>query len=245
MAKEGVRHDTQDVGRSRLIRIAAVAGLLVPVTSTIGWAVGGLVQREGFSSADHDISDLGALTASSPWIYNQIGANLTGLLLIVFAVGLWRALSPDIVGRIGAGAVFVVGLGVFLDGFFRLDCQGIDLTCVNDSWHSDAHKIEGRFTVTATLLSPLILAFAFRRIAHWRDTWIPSLLALPASVLMGVVFSGLGSGASTRATTLTWTLWIAFVAFQLLRKSEQKPAADLPGARPAPAEGTSSSGPSP
>lgn len=206
---------------SRLLHLAAICGLAVPVTSTIGWALGGLAQPDAFSSTDDDISDLGALTASSAWIYNQIGANLTGLLLMLFATGLWRALSPDIVGRIGAGAVFVVGLGVFLDGFFRLDCQGIDLNCANDSWHSDAHKMEGRFTVTATLLSPLILAFAFRRIPEWRKTWIPSLLALPASILMGVIFSVVGNGASTRATTLTWTLWVAFVAFQLLRKSER------------------------
>jgi hypothetical protein len=206
---------------STFLRLAAVAGLLTPLTSTVGWAVGGLVQRDAFSSADDDISDLGALTASSAWIYNQIGANLTGLLIIVFAAGLWRALSPDVVGRIGVGALLVVGIGVCLDGFFRLDCQGIDSNCVNDSWHSDAHKIEGRFTVAATLLAPIILAFAFRRISQWRDTWIPSLAAIPASILMGVLFSVLGEGAATRATTLTWTLWVAFVAFQLLRKSER------------------------
>jgi hypothetical protein len=206
---------------STFLRLAAVAGLLTPLTSTVGWAVGGLVQRDAFSSADDDISDLGALTGSSAWIYNQIGANLTGLLIIVFAAGLWRALSPDVVGRIGVGALLVVGIGVCLDGFFRLDCQGIDSNCVNDSWHSDAHKIEGRFTVAATLLAPIILAFAFRRISQWRDTWIPSLAAIPASILMGVLFSVLGEGAATRATTLTWTLWVAFVAFQLLRKSER------------------------
>lgn len=206
---------------STFLRLAAVAGLLTPLTSTVGWAVGGLVQRDAFSSADDDISDLGALTGSSAWIYNQIGANLTGFLIIVFAAGLWRALSPDVVGRIGVGALLVVGIGVCLDGFFRLDCQGIDSNCVNDSWHSDAHKIEGRFTVAATLLAPIILAFAFRRISQWRDTWIPSLAAIPASILMGVLFSVLGEGAATRATTLTWTLWVAFVAFQLLRKSER------------------------
>ena len=206
---------------SRFLRVAAICGLAVPLTNTIGWAVGGLVQPEAYSSTDDDISDLGAMTASSPWLFNQIGANLTGLLIVVLELGLWRALSPDTLGRLGAGALLIVGVGVALDGFFRLDCQGIDTNCQNDSWHSDAHKMEGRFTTAFTLLAPIILAFAFRRIAGWRDTWLPTLAAIPASIVVGILFSGLGDGAATRATTLTWTLWAAFVGFRLLQKTSR------------------------
>jgi hypothetical protein len=206
---------------SRFLRVAAICGLTVPLTNTIGWAVGGLVQPEAYSSTDDDISDLGAMTASSPWLYNQIGANLTGLLIVVLALGIWRALSPDTLGRVGAGTLLLVGVGVALDGLFRLDCQGIDTTCQNDSWHSDAHKMETRFTTAFTLLAPIILAFAFRRIAEWRDTWLPTLAAIPASIVIGILFSGLGVGAATRATTLTWTLWAAFVGFRLLQKTSR------------------------
>ena len=159
------------------------------------------------------------MTASDAWLFNQIGSNLTGLLLIVFALGLWRALSPDVLGRLGAGTLLLVGIGVFLDGVFRLDCQGIDTNCQNDSWHADAHKMETRFTTAVTLLAPIILAFAFRRIAGWRDTWIPTLAAVPASIVVGILFSGLGVGAATRATSLTWMLWAEFVAFRLLQKT--------------------------
>ena len=41
--------------------------------------------------ANDDISDLGAITAASPWIYNQVGANLTGILVVLLGLGLWRA----------------------------------------------------------------------------------------------------------------------------------------------------------
>jgi uncharacterized protein DUF998 len=202
------------------LRAAGACALAAFFTSAIGWIAGDLAQPAAFSPANDDISDLGAQTASSPWIYNQVGANLTGILVMAAALGLWRALSPDVLGRIGAGALFVAGLGAFLDGLFRLDCQGIDAGCANDSWHSDAHRWESRFTAAATLLAPLILAFAFRRLPEWRRAWIPSLAALPAIIVANVIFSAVGNGAAVRAGTMTWFAWLGYVGVLLIRKAE-------------------------
>ena len=199
------------------LRAAGVCGLLALVTISVGWIGGALAQPDAYSSADDDLSDLGALTANKAWIYNQIGDNLTGILIILFGLGLWRAVRPSVLGQIGAGAVMLTGLGAFLDGIFRLDCRGIDQGCTNDSWHSSAHKMNNRVTVAATLAAPFILAVAFRRIPEWRDAWLPTLAAVPASIVCGVLFSFLGDGAAVRATTLTWFVWLAFLAAHLIR----------------------------
>jgi hypothetical membrane protein len=199
------------------LRAAGVCGLLAPITVSVGWAGGALAQPDAYSSADDDLSDLGATTANEAWIYNQVADNLTGILVILFGLGLWRALSPDVLGRIGAGAVILTGLGAFLDGIFRLDCRGIDPGCTNDSWHASAHKMNNRFTVAATIAAPLILAFAFRRIPEWRSAWLPTLAAVPAAIVCGVLFSTLGDGAAVRATTLTWFAWLVFLAVRLMR----------------------------
>ena len=198
-------------------RAAGVCGLLAPVTLSVGWIAGALAQPEAYSSADDDTSDLGAVTANHAWIYNQVGDNLTGILVFLLGLGLWQALRPSVLGRVGAGAVMLTGLTAFLDGIFRLDCRGIDAGCSNDSWHSSAHKMNNRFTVAATIAAPFILAFAFRRIREWRSAWLPTLAAVPASVVCGVLFSFLGDGAAVRATTITWFLWLAFIAVRLMR----------------------------
>jgi hypothetical protein len=199
------------------LRAAGVCGLLAFVTLSVGWVAGALAQPDAYSSADDDTSDLGAMTANAAWVYNQIGDNLTGILLVLFGLGLWRALSPQVLGRLGAGAVVLTGVGVFFDGVFRLDCRGIDRGCTNDSWHASAHKMETRITVAAIVLAPLILAFAFRRAARWHDAWLPTLAAIPASIVIGAVFSALGDGAAVRATTATWFAWVAFVSVRLIR----------------------------
>ena len=68
-------------------RLAAILGLAAPVTFVAGIVLGDLAQPDAFSPANDDISDLGALTASSPWLYNQVAANLTGLLVVGLAHG--------------------------------------------------------------------------------------------------------------------------------------------------------------
>ena len=140
--------------------------------------------------------------------------------MVALALGVWRALSPDILGRMGAGALAVGGVGAFLDGIFRLDCRGIDAMCANDSWHSHAHKIESGVTGAATLIAPVILAFAFRRIPAWRNLWLPSLATIPAVLVGSIVFSLIGDGAATRAATVIVFVWMAFISVRLLQKSD-------------------------
>src|SRR6266545_1906856 len=204
------------------LRAAAICGLLTLVTVSVAYIGGALAQPDAYSSADDATSDLGALTANKAWIFNQIGANLTGILIILLGLGLWRALSPDVLGRIGAGAVMLTGLGNFLTGFFPLDCRGIDPGCTNESWHSAAHKWDNRLGNAVAFAAPLILAFAFRRIPDWRGAWLPSLLLLPATIVIGVLFSVLGNGASQRAGNVTLIAWFVFLGVRLLRTANAR-----------------------
>ncbi len=198
-------------------RIAALCGVLAPVTFVAGVLLGDLAQPDAFSPADDDISDLGALTASSPWLYNQVAANLTGLLVLCLALGLWYVLGSGWLARLGTVGLAVAATGLMLDGFFRLDCQGIDAACDNTSWHSSAHKVESGVTAVAILLTPLVLAFAFRRLPEWRSAWVPTLLATPAVIVASGVLGAVGPGAATRAGSVVWFLWVGLIGLRLLR----------------------------
>jgi hypothetical protein len=190
------------------------------VVFVAGVLLGDLAQPGAFSPARDDISDLGALTASSPWLYNQVAANLTGLLVIGLAIGLWRALGTGWLPRLGSVGLAVVGVGMALDGLLRLDCQGIDARCDNVSWHASAHKVESGVTAAALLLTPFVLAFAFRRLPDWRSAWVPTLLATPAVIVTSAVFGVVGPGAATRSGSAVWFAWVGFVGHRMLRATE-------------------------
>jgi hypothetical protein len=207
--------------RTTSIRVAGFGALLAFVTFNVGWIAGDLAQPSAFSPLHDDLSDLGATTATSPWLYDQLAANVSGLLVIALGIGVWRAMAPKRrgwLGTLGAGAVIVMGIGTFLDGIFRLDCQGIDSGCSNDSWHSRAHKIESGVTAAAVLLALLFLPFVLRRITDRRAHWLPMLAALPALFAANVAFSALGDGAATRAGTVLAFAALAFVGYRLFRE---------------------------
>ena len=90
-------------------RLAGICGLLAFVAFNAGWIAADLAQRQAFSPTRDDISDLGALTATSPWLYNHVATNLSGLLVVALGIGVWRALSPSRLGRVGAAALIAMG----------------------------------------------------------------------------------------------------------------------------------------
>ena len=211
------------------LRAAAICGLLSSVTFIAGVLLGDLAQPEAFSPANDDISDLGAQTADQAWLYNQIAANLNGLLIVAFAMGLWRALGSGWLARLGVLGLALIGVTRFLEGFLRLDCRGIDEGCENTSWQADGHRFESGIASALFFLVPLVLAFAFRRVPQWRDLWLPTLLVVPVVIAVSVPFSLIGDGAAVRAASITWFLWLGLLAWRLLRIADVGtvgPAAD-------------------
>jgi hypothetical protein len=211
------------------LRAAAICGLLAPVTFVVGLLLGDFAQPDAFSPTNDNISDLGAQTADQAWIYNQIGANLNGLLIVGFALGLWRALGSGWLARLGVLGLAILGGTRFLEGFLRLDCRGMDEGCENTSWQADGHGIESGIASALFFLVPPLLAFAFRRLPQWRDLWLPTLLVVPVVVAVSIPFSLIGDGAAVRAASITWFLWLGLLAWRLLRIADGTvgPAADL------------------
>lgn len=213
-----LRHDVPHVPR-----FSAVCGLLAPITFLVGWVVGGLAQPDSYSVVDDAVSDLGARTADQAWIYNIIGVNLSGLLVVALAYGLWRAGIPGRAGKVGVIALAVMGTGTFLDGWLRLDCRGIDAGCNNGgasggtSWLAAAHQIESLVTASALLVSVFVLASAFKKSEQWRDMRIPTLIAGFTTVAALIGLSFVGGGLGVRVGLTVWFAWVALVSYRLLK----------------------------
>jgi hypothetical membrane protein len=185
--------------------------------TTTGAAV--LAQPEEFSVVNHASSDLGAMTADSAWLSN-LGSNLAGFLLFLFAVGLWRSLGRHPTARIGSVLVGIAAAATFLTGIFRLDCREIDKGCEPvSSWHANAHIIDAGLTVVAFALAPFVLARGLRFATGWRDLSIPTLSFGIGTIVVGVVGGAIGPGAASLLAVLVWFIWITILAIRMHRLS--------------------------
>lgn len=219
------------------LRLCAFCGLLSPLAFVIGWAAGGFAQADAYSLIDDSVSDLGAFTADQPWIYNQVGANLTGLLVAALAYGLWKVGIPGLSGRIGVIALAVMGIGQFFDGWFRLDCRAIDAGCSGGGtgWQVVGHEIESLFTVLGLLVSVFALARAFKKAERWRDLRTPSLVAGFSTIAVFIGLLLVGGGLAVRVGLAVWFAWVAIVSHRLLRiarEQDQLGEAARPAASP-------------
>jgi hypothetical membrane protein len=210
--------------------VSAVCGLLAGPVLFVAMGAAVLAQPDEFSVVNHENSDLGAVTADSPWLDNQLGSNLPGLLLLVFAIGLWRSLGSRRSARIGSVLVGVAGVGIFLSGFFRIDCRHIDRGCdPNSSWHAVAHNMTGGITVIGLVLAPFVLARALKFIPEWRDLWILTLVFGVGTIAAAVLGGAIGDGVASLLGVLVWFIWITILAARMLRLSlATEPAADAP-----------------
>jgi hypothetical membrane protein len=176
--------------------------------------------------ASHDISDLGALTARSPWVM-LTAQGIAGTLIILFAL---FALRPALAvpGRgtaIGAWllAASLIGLDNLSDAFFRLDCRAADQGCsaaaAASSWHGRVHLAVGLLSGIAAIAAPFVLAARMRHADGWRDLARPTILAgslLVAVLAAYVVVEGKpGGGYLQRAAIVVFSVGVVTLALRV------------------------------
>lgn len=217
--------DTATRSRRRATWLAwgAIGGVVV---FDLGWLLAGAVQGGGYSVASHDISDLGALTARSPWVM-LTAQGIAGTLTILFAL---FALRPALAvpGRgtaLGAWllAVSLIGLDNLSDAFFRLDCRAADQGCTAaaaaSSWHGRVHLGVGLLSGIAMIAAPFALAARMRQANDWRDLARPTILA---GVLLVVVLAAyvalegkMGGGYLQRAAIVLVSVGVVTLALRV------------------------------
>lgn len=158
---------------STLIRRLALASL----AGQLGWvviiAVAGMIEP-GYSAIRDAVSELGADTATRPWLFN-IAVAIWGLSFIAVAVALARDVPRSWRGWLGPALIAFTGLCQILDGFpFPADCRStIDAGCLaleeagDVSWQHTAHGWTYFFGAIALQLSVFAMAWRFRGDHRW------------------------------------------------------------------------------
>jgi hypothetical protein len=201
-----------------LLRYGVIAG---PIYVTVSLAQA--LTREGFDVSRHAWSLLANGEHGWLQIANLIGC---GLMMIVFAVGLRRALAPGAGARWAPRLVAVYGMSLVAAGVFRADPAlgfpvGTPQGPTAVSWHGVAHFLAGAIGFTALAIACFVLAHRYA--TERRDGWAWFSRITGALFLAGFAMLAArgGSQISTVAFIIAVVLvsaWITAVALDRYRR---------------------------
>jgi hypothetical membrane protein len=102
------------------LRLFGACGILVPLVA-FSCILSAVASYPQFSWFDNALSDLGVVSGATGLIFN-FGLIASGILCIVFVIGLFIFLGKSVLGRVGAFVLFLtclalVGIGVFPESF--------------------------------------------------------------------------------------------------------------------------------
>ena len=208
--------DSAEQSVRKRTRVLSVGGIIAPVSYTVVAIVLGLLWS-GYSHVTQAISELGGVGAPNAVIMNTAGFALTGILIIVFALGLYYGLDKGSGSKIGPALVAVYGLGMFGIAFFPWD--NVNLA----SFTSTMHSLIGWPQWIGLTLGLLVLAHTFKNDLQWNNYWIYTLSTGLLTAVFIVIYAFIGvegyMGVLQRIVVGAQLLWIEMVAIKLFRSS--------------------------
>lgn len=165
------------------------AGLAAPVVLAVAVVAAGRFEP-GYSHISQFVSELGAVGASHRKVFSYGGLFVSGLLTVVFALGMYLMVRPcpSFVGSSLLAAL--AGFGRLVAGVFPCDagCAMEDM-----SFPATLHALAGFIALTSGAFAPLMLALGLRRRRHSPLFSLSVGLGSASLVLVFILF-GIGKG---------------------------------------------------
>jgi hypothetical membrane protein len=193
------------------MRVLSVGGIIGPVSYTIVVIVLGLLWP-GYIHLAQAISELGGVGAPNATIMNTAGFALTGILIIVFALGLYYGLDRGHGSKVGSALVAVYGLGMFGIAFFPWDKVNLA------SFTSTMHSLIGWPHWIGLTLGLLVLPHNFKKDLQWNNYWVYTLSTglLTAVVIVVYAFIGIEGYMSVLQRIIVGIVYTGFQLFALV-----------------------------
>ncbi len=196
-------------------RFLTALGIAAPLVLTFAIVLAGLLEP-GYSHASQFVSELGAVGASHRKLFSFFGLFLSGLLTVLFALGMLSRVRPR--GWFVASSLLVAtsGFGRLLAGVFPCDAG-----CAIEDMSTPAtiHAIAGFCALTSGAFAPLLLAAGLRR-QERRPLLYLSMGLGSVSVILVFVLFGPGRGLPCvgliqRFVLAAFYAWVVAVALEI------------------------------
>ncbi|WP_286748172.1 DUF998 domain-containing protein [Roseivirga sp. UBA1976] len=193
----------------------ALAGLFAPLLFLVTYLTLSTLRPE-YSHLTKAISELGDVDAPYKWWWNIFGYGLTGLLIALFALGLYRHIKGQSTAKIVLVSLALSGILMTFSGIFPGDFEE------RSSATMLLHTVGSIGSFIAFMIAAFTLPIVLKKHYYWKKATGPSLALAWLSILSGFLRSGDMPGLGQRLGFTFYFLWIAYLAIKALK-------APLPG----------------
>lgn len=221
-------HTTSRVGPSReeasALRTASLAGRFAPllfavITVLLTWDNLAYLEAYGWRSGNHHgVPWPSALALGAHGWVMMLTFAVTGVLVLVFGIGLRCALPATRSGRLASRAVLVLGAAMSLSAFpVNRPRDPADVLSWCTTWHGRIHLAAFVLTILASLAASVATAIATRGVLAWQEY---SRLSAGVAAVLAVTLILPSSWAWGWYLFLATLLgWLAAVATRLERSA--------------------------
>lgn len=193
------------------LRLFGACGILVPLVA-FSCILSAVASYPQFSWFDNALSDLGVVSGATGLIFN-FGLIASGILCIVFVIGLFIFLGKNVLGRVGAFVLFLtclalVGIGVFPESF------------------GSTHYFVSVMFFVLLPVSLLIIVAAFLWSKEVRMVMLTLFTAIAAAIPWVLLFSvHYVSGVAIPETisALAGSLWTIMLGYKMFKEEPRQP----------------------
>jgi hypothetical membrane protein len=165
----------------RTARVSALAGIWGPIVFSLTFAVQGLFRSGEYDPVSEPVSALEA--GPNGWI-QQVNFVVFGLSMLVYAVGLNRAIATARLRTVSGVLLLLTGIGLLLAAALPLRQDAAGAT-----YDPGGHFVAGVTFFLSSALALIVLSVRMRADAHWRGlanyTLGAGCVALVCFVLLG------------------------------------------------------------
>lgn len=191
----------------------AITGLLAPILFWITYFTLSATRPE-YHFTTKAVSELGSIDAPHKWVWNGLGYILPGVLIAVYAVGLYKSITQGQGNKWPVIGIALSGLFMSLSGIFPGDFDNRQSATM--LWHT-AGSI-------GSFIFFLVGAFTFpgqmKELVYWKKAVRPTLLFTWLAVVFGVwgfVFPHMPA-VGQRLIFFFYFLWIFYTAMRMYRE---------------------------
>jgi hypothetical membrane protein len=182
----------------------------------VGLGVG--YMQPGYSFTEQRLSELGASGAPYAFIFNVVGLMTSGILVVVFSLGLYSEFSSNWMARIGSGLLTLCGASLIMIGVFPCDVGSMEASA-----SGILHGVFAGIGTFAIVSAALAMWLGLKDDAVWRNhSWFSLGVAVVAVALyVPYLFSSLPgwNGAVQRMLVMVLLVWIEVMSIKLLSRS--------------------------